>query len=177
MKLRMPEIPPANLLAALGSYNLLPAIVFLPTRRSCDEAASEAALSRRGLTDNSREPRRDFIRTRNASRNCSVPDPTILKASSAQPTRRSLICSTHSRVLRRSAQLPNEASLIEIFCREFTNWKDNAKKTKREFAERSRVHRSICRSNRFSDLSGWRARVRVFSKALPRRGARCASVG
>ena len=38
MKLRMPEMPPANLLAALGSYNLLPAIIFLPTRRRCDEA-------------------------------------------------------------------------------------------------------------------------------------------
>jgi len=61
MKLRMPEMPPANVLAALGSYNLLPAIVFLPTRRRCDEAASEAALSRRGSTDNSREARRDFI--------------------------------------------------------------------------------------------------------------------
>jgi superfamily II RNA helicase len=45
MKLRMPEMPPATLLAALSSYNLLPAIVFLPTRRRCDEAASEAALS------------------------------------------------------------------------------------------------------------------------------------
>ena len=48
MKLRMPEMPPATLLTALGSYNLLPAIVFLPTRRRCDEAATEAALSRAG---------------------------------------------------------------------------------------------------------------------------------
>src|SRR5205807_1340135 len=61
MKLRMPEMPPSTLLTALGSYNLLPAIVFLPTRRRCDEAASEAALSRRGLTDNKREARRDFM--------------------------------------------------------------------------------------------------------------------
>src|SRR6266540_2614672 len=61
MKLRMPEMPPANLLAALGSYNLLPAIVFLPTRRRCDEAASEAALSRRGSADNNRDTRRDFM--------------------------------------------------------------------------------------------------------------------
>ncbi len=44
MKLSMPEMPPAVLLAALGSYNLLPAIVFMPTRRRCDQAASEAAL-------------------------------------------------------------------------------------------------------------------------------------
>ena len=61
MKLRMPEMPPANLLAALGSYNLLPAIIFLPTRRRCDEAASEAALSRRTASDDRRETRRDFM--------------------------------------------------------------------------------------------------------------------
>ena len=47
MKLSMPEMPPATLLAALGAYNLLPAIVFLPTRRRCDQAASEAAFARR----------------------------------------------------------------------------------------------------------------------------------
>src|SRR2546430_15210241 len=64
MKLRMPEMPPAILLAALGSYNLLPAIVFLPTRRRCDEAASEAALSRRASKDDRREERRDFMNSR-----------------------------------------------------------------------------------------------------------------
>src|SRR2546421_4640764 len=63
MKLRMPEMPPAILLAALGSYNLLPAIVFLPTRRRCDEAASEAALSRRAAGDERYEARRDFMRS------------------------------------------------------------------------------------------------------------------
>src|SRR5437870_9235961 len=62
MKLSMPEMPPATLLAVLGSYNLLPAIVFLPTRRRCDEAASEAALSRRAEADERRETRRDFMR-------------------------------------------------------------------------------------------------------------------
>ena len=61
MKLRMPEMPPAILLAALGSYNLLPAIVFLPTRRRCDEAATEAALSRRTAKDERREERREFM--------------------------------------------------------------------------------------------------------------------
>src|SRR6185436_9194654 len=61
MKLRMPEMPPATLLAALGSYNLLPAIVFLPTRRRCDEAATVAALSRRTVKDERREERRDFM--------------------------------------------------------------------------------------------------------------------
>ena len=62
MKLRMPEMPPATLLAALGSYNLLPAIIFLPTRRRCDEAASEAALSRRAINDQRREARLEFMR-------------------------------------------------------------------------------------------------------------------
>jgi len=47
-RLNMPEMPPSMLLAALGAYDLLPAIVFLPTRRRCDEAAAEAALTPRG---------------------------------------------------------------------------------------------------------------------------------
>ena len=63
MKLRMPEMPPATLLAALEAYNLLPAIVFLPTRRRCDQAASEAALTRRDPNDSRREARRDFMRS------------------------------------------------------------------------------------------------------------------
>jgi superfamily II RNA helicase len=58
----MPEMPPATLLAALEGYNLLPAIVFLPTRRRCDQAASEAALTRRDPNDTRREARRDFMR-------------------------------------------------------------------------------------------------------------------
>lgn len=40
---RPPEIPPHKLINSLRSYRLLPAIVFLPTRRKCDEAASEVA--------------------------------------------------------------------------------------------------------------------------------------
>ncbi|MEO6656559.1 MAG: helicase-related protein [Pyrinomonadaceae bacterium] len=40
------EIPPPKLISALRGYNLLPAIVFLPTRRRCDEAASEVALDK-----------------------------------------------------------------------------------------------------------------------------------
>ncbi|HVQ36869.1 MAG TPA: hypothetical protein VMS31_05025 [Pyrinomonadaceae bacterium] len=63
MKLHMPEMPPASLLATLGSYNLLPAIVFLPTRRRCDQAASEAALMRRDSDNQRREARRDLMRS------------------------------------------------------------------------------------------------------------------
>jgi ATP-dependent RNA helicase HelY len=61
MKLRLPEMPPGTLLAALGSYNLLPAIIFLPTRRRCDESASEAALSRRAAPDERRAARHEFM--------------------------------------------------------------------------------------------------------------------
>jgi len=63
MKLNMPEMPPAILLDALGSYRLLPAIVFLPTRRRCDQAASEAAFIRRDPNGERRDARRDFIRS------------------------------------------------------------------------------------------------------------------
>lgn len=40
---RPPEIPPHKLINSLLGYRLLPAIVFLPTRRKCDEAAAEVA--------------------------------------------------------------------------------------------------------------------------------------
>ncbi|HSB26966.1 MAG TPA: hypothetical protein VLE19_03880, partial [Pyrinomonadaceae bacterium] len=63
MKLRMPEMPSATLLSALDSYNLLPAIVFMPTRRRCDQAASEAALSRRDPNERRRNARLDFMRS------------------------------------------------------------------------------------------------------------------
>jgi ATP-dependent RNA helicase HelY len=61
MKLSMPEMPPATLLSALGTYNLLPAIVFLPTRRRCDQAAAEAAFLRREPNVSRRDARRDFM--------------------------------------------------------------------------------------------------------------------
>jgi superfamily II RNA helicase len=62
MKLRMPELPPGTLITALESYNLLPAIVFLPTRRRCDQAASEATLMRRSSNGERIEARRAFMR-------------------------------------------------------------------------------------------------------------------
>src|SRR5947209_19143560 len=58
----LPEMPPSILLAALGSYDLLPAIVFLPTRRRCDEAATEAAFApRRGSVASERRHARSEI--------------------------------------------------------------------------------------------------------------------
>lgn len=62
MKLNLPEMPPAQLLAALRTYNLLPAIVFLPTRRRCDESATETALTWRDDQTERRERRREILR-------------------------------------------------------------------------------------------------------------------
>jgi superfamily II RNA helicase len=61
MKLSMPEMPPATLLGALEAYNLLPAIVFLPTRRRCDQSATEAAVARRDASAERRAARREFM--------------------------------------------------------------------------------------------------------------------
>ena len=57
-RLSLPEMPPATLLAALRSYDLLPVIVFMTTRRRCDEAAAEAALAPRPAADAERRERR-----------------------------------------------------------------------------------------------------------------------
>ncbi len=59
--LRAPEIPPPHLITALRSFNLLPAIVFMPTRRRCDEAALEV-LNRRSFVDKQKkQKRKEFI--------------------------------------------------------------------------------------------------------------------
>src|ERR1044072_3602580 len=42
------EIAPSKLIMPLRGHNLLPAIVFLPTRRRCDEAAMEVSLAEKG---------------------------------------------------------------------------------------------------------------------------------
>lgn len=46
MDTRNQEIPPHKLINALRRFDLLPAIVFLPTRRKCDEAAQHVAADR-----------------------------------------------------------------------------------------------------------------------------------
>ncbi len=61
MNARPPEIPPHKLITALRNNDLLPAIVFLPTRRKCDEAASEVAGDRSQRTDPERQQRREAI--------------------------------------------------------------------------------------------------------------------
>jgi len=58
---RPPEIPPHKLISALRGYNLLPAIVFLPTRRKCDEAATEVAGDKSQMTDGEKFERRQQL--------------------------------------------------------------------------------------------------------------------
>lgn len=55
------EIPPPKLISALRGFNLLPAIVFLPTRRRCDEAALEVANDKSQRADPERQARRQNI--------------------------------------------------------------------------------------------------------------------
>lgn len=68
----MPEMPPAQLMAALKSYNLLPAIVFLPTRRRCDEAAAESAMARHDDRDTERRDERGLIARQFAEEHAEV---------------------------------------------------------------------------------------------------------
>ena len=55
------DISPPKLVSALGRFDLLPAIVFLPTRRRCDEAASEVAADKSQKADPERQARRKEI--------------------------------------------------------------------------------------------------------------------
>lgn len=61
MNPRPPEIPPHKLIATLRNFNLLPAIVFLPTRRKCDEAALEVANDKSQPTDIEKQKTRQEI--------------------------------------------------------------------------------------------------------------------
>jgi ATP-dependent RNA helicase HelY len=61
MKFKLPEIPPPKLLTALRNYNLLPAIIFMPTRRRCDEAALEVAADKSQKTNPEKEQKRQEI--------------------------------------------------------------------------------------------------------------------
>lgn len=61
MNQQSPEIPSPKLISALRGFNLLPAIVFLPTRRRCDEAASEVAADKSQRADPDRQAARKVI--------------------------------------------------------------------------------------------------------------------
>lgn len=61
MKFKLPEIPPPKLITALRNYNLLPAIIFMPTRRRCDEAALEVAADKSQKTNPEKEQKRQEI--------------------------------------------------------------------------------------------------------------------
>src|SRR5437660_1583190 len=157
MKLRMPEMPPATLLAALGSYNLLPAIVFLPTRRRCDEAASEAALSRRAAGDERCEARRDFMRS------LVEEHPEIRAHRHWDTIIRSGVAAHHAGhmpawklVIEKmmSAGLPSRVSLIEICCREFMSCRACVTKTKSTLVKRWNKRALKCPFPPFVDLSG-----------------------
>ncbi|CAN5212429.1 hypothetical protein BH20ACI2_BH20ACI2_03800 [soil metagenome] len=64
---RSPEISTPKLISALRRFDLLPAIVFLPTRRKCDEAAAEVAADKSQMTDPERQDQRQKIFTDFAS--------------------------------------------------------------------------------------------------------------
>lgn len=63
----LPAIEPALMIDSLAAHNLLPAIVFTPTRRRCDESAIEAAQTSRHATKQNerqaarRTARREFL--------------------------------------------------------------------------------------------------------------------
>ena len=61
MEPRRGEIAPPKLVSSLRRFDLLPAIVFLPTRRQCDEAAAAVAADRRQKADPDRQARRQVI--------------------------------------------------------------------------------------------------------------------
>ncbi len=72
MRFKLPEIPPPKLIKALRSYNLLPAIIFLPTRRRCDEAALEVAADKSQRTNEEKERQRLEIYQEYAAHNPEI---------------------------------------------------------------------------------------------------------
>ncbi len=61
MRDRPADIPTPKLINALRRFDLLPAIVFLPTRRRCDEAAAEVAADKSQRHEPERQQRRSDI--------------------------------------------------------------------------------------------------------------------
>ena len=61
MDQRSANIPPPKLISSLRRFDLLPAIVFLPTRRGCDEAASDVAFDKSQQNDPERQAKRQAM--------------------------------------------------------------------------------------------------------------------
>src|SRR5687767_1213996 len=61
MNPRPPEIPPHKLISTLRGFNLLPAIIFMPTRRKCDESALEVANDKSQKTDAEKHRKRQEV--------------------------------------------------------------------------------------------------------------------
>lgn len=63
---------PSKLITALRNFNLLPAIVFLPTRRKCDEAATEVALDKSQKIDSEKQLIRERLFEEYAAENPEI---------------------------------------------------------------------------------------------------------
>ncbi len=61
MRFNFEEISAPKLIKALDSYNLLPAIIFVPSRRKCDESATEVALDKSIPTDTEKQEARNEL--------------------------------------------------------------------------------------------------------------------
>lgn len=72
MNSRASEIMPSKLITALRNFNLLPAIVFLPTRRKCDEAATEVALDKSQKIDSEKQLIRERLFEEYAAENPEI---------------------------------------------------------------------------------------------------------
>lgn len=55
------EISPPKLIKTLRSFDLLPAIIFLPSRRKCDESATEVALDKSFLGETEKQAERQQL--------------------------------------------------------------------------------------------------------------------
>src|SRR5688500_11274306 len=61
MNPRPPEIPPHKLISTLRGINLLPAIIFMPTRRKCDESALDVASDNKLKNDDEKHRKRQEV--------------------------------------------------------------------------------------------------------------------
>lgn len=59
MRYNLPDLPPPKLIITLRKFDLLPAIAFVPSRRKCDEAATEVALSKTLFIDREKQSARE----------------------------------------------------------------------------------------------------------------------